>query len=349
MTMPSAEQQKFVIIKKARAQLKAMPESKASQTTIEGYEREFNRLVGTSESREHMDLWHAVCDTTKKRTFYRRLAALRYGLRAQLSASLRRQDQAQRNGNTVAWRDEVEYLSGLLELATLMEQAKGTCPILDAQPRQSKRRTLRGLPSDWRHQMSNGLSTSKYHLAYLAEALTGCRPDELQRGVQVHRSIGHVEFIIAGSKVKATQGQPTRSIRYSTSDQHPLVQEILKYIPQQADAEITVSVANKVSYTSALRRVGKRLWPRRQSEITPYCLRHAAASDWKAHLPTEQVSAALGHAVDATASLYGQRQMGGGGSGLSPIGVNAERAIKPTRNTKPGHIDSKHRGAGPRT
>ncbi|MGA4079917.1 hypothetical protein ACI2VA_08645 [Ralstonia nicotianae] len=327
------DEERFAIVKDARQRLREIPASKANAATLEGYEREVERLVGET-GRDHMDLWAAACDTSSKRTYYRRLAAIRHCLRTNLELRLRLQDQLQRSGDKATWQVEIEHLAGLVELAAVIGGAEGSCPIQQARPRKSKRQTLRGLPLDWREQMLERFRTSKYLLPYVVQALSGCRPDELQNGVTVRRDTHNIEFVVLGSKVKETQGQPIRSIRYSTAGTHPLVVEILKHLPTEGSS--VVDVANKDSYTSALRRVGRQIWPRRQSEITPYCLRHAAAADWKAHLSPEEVSSALGHAVDATASQYGQRQMSGGG-GLCPSQIAAERPIKPTRRPIPGH------------
>ena len=330
----------FAIVKDARNQLKSMPASKASEATISGYVREFDRLVGES-GREPEELWAAVRNTSSKRTYHRRVAALRHNLRLELEAAIRRQDQHQRANDTPAWLQEIEYVASLLELAQLVEASRGKCPLENPEPRRSKRQALRGLPTDWREQVGQAMKTSKYHVAYLAAAVTGCRPDELERGIQTCIANGEITFTILGSKVKELQGQPTRSIGYSIDEAHPLIQELVAYI-QRHGTEMIIRVPSKVNFTSAIRRVGRLLWPRRQAEITPYCLRHAAANDFKASLDREQVSAALGHAVDATASMYGQHQMSRSG-GLQPLSVQAERSIKATRGTHPSHSDRAQR------
>lgn len=327
----------FAIVKDARNQLKSMPASKASEATISGYAREFDRLVGES-GREPAELWAAVCNTSSKRTYHRRVAALRHNLRLELEAALRRQDQHQRANDSPAWQQEIEYVASLLELTQLVEASRGKCPLENPKPRSSKRQALRGLPSDWREQVGQAMKTSKYYVAYLAAAVTGCRPDELERGLQVSVANGEISFTIEGSKVKELQGQPTRSIVYSLDKSHALLDELVAYV-QAHGTEMTIRVPSKVNFTSAIRRVGRLLWPRRQAEITPYCLRHAAANDFKAAFEREQVSAALGHAVDATASMYGQHQMSRSG-GLQPLSVQAERSIKATRSTHPSHNDS---------
>lgn len=210
-----------------------------------------------------------------------------------------------------------------------MEQNAGKCSIVSPKARHSKRRDLRGLPETWRELMHTGLATSKYRIQYLVTALTGCRPAELEQpGIMVSISDRMLTFTIAGAKVKSdSQGQPFREISYSLDDPHPLVQSLL------IDEQFTpgnVRVQSKQNFTSAIRRVGKKVWPRRKAEITPYCLRHAAASDFKQVLSPDDVSKAMGHRVDATKSLYGQYQMSRSG-GLKPSAVSASHPIKSTK------------------
>jgi hypothetical protein len=95
--------------------------------------------------------------------------------------------------------------------------------------RRSKRVALGGLPPDWREQLCHRGSTGRYADALLLAALSGCRPSELERGIEVSRVVSPVtgqsliEIVIDGTKVKKMQGQPIRRIRYAEDDEHPLV------------------------------------------------------------------------------------------------------------------------------
>ena len=140
--------------------------------------------------------------------------------------------------------------------------------------------------------------------------------------------------------MKETQGQPTRQVTYENIDAntHPLVQALHREICSESiidedSREVLIRIdGEKSGFSSAIRRAGHRLWPRRRSEITPSCFRHAAASDFKEHLAADEVSAAIGHCADATKSRYGQRQMSSGSEGLRPSSVKAERPIRATSN-----------------
>lgn len=300
--------------KLARQLLAELPAPVISARTKSDYGRTFQRLLRKSGSAAPDHLLAAAKDTSSPRTYYKRIAAIKYGLRNLAEKAL---DQ-----------NKPEVLGYLKSLHKLLNQQAGACPIASPKARHSKRQDLNGLPPTWRELMYAGFLKSKYRVPYLIMAITGCRVEELQSpGVMVSKSNDMLTFTITGAKVKDSQGQPIREISYPINDPHPLIQSLL------ADKEFKIDligVPSKENYTSAIRRVGRKLWARRKSEITPYCLRHAAASDFKDHLSPDEVSKALGHAVAATRSRYGQRQMSRSG-GLKPSAVSASRPIKSTK------------------
>jgi integrase len=108
--------------------------------------------------------------------------------------------------------------------------------------------------------------------------------------------------------------------------------------------DLNISVQSKVNFTSALRRAGRKLWPRNKVEVTGYTLRHAAASDYKMFLSPDEVSQALGHCVDKTSSTYGQRQISRSSGGLQPSKIQAARSVKATKSVSHGR---KSRPAAP--
>lgn len=325
----------FGTIKTARDLIKVLPSASASPTTLQSYEREISRLIAKNHTRSPSDLWMAICDTQKVRTYYKRIAAARHFILSNLQLALRQQDRQQRAQDEGGWISTVRVIERLVELDQIIEKSAGKCPIADPIKRHSKRQDIRGLPDDWREQMHDAMKTSKYKVDFLVAAVTGCRPHELQYGVQVRLDSALITFTITGAKVKAQQGQPERTIEYSANSAHPLVKALVEEMRSQQAEIAIVKVESKENFTSSIRRYAKKLWPCRRAELTPYCLRHAAASDFKRHLSPEDVSRALGHAVDATASIYGQRQMSSSRGGLQPAAVRAARIIKATCSTKP--------------
>lgn len=322
-------------ILEARRLLSALPATNISPETEKAYRREVSRLISKTRSPDQLEspdrFWAAVCDTQSKRTYYRRVAAVRFGMRVMLEGALR--------------TEKIETLRFLIGLSKKVDEARGDCPIKAPKRRHSKRQDIRGLPSDWRESMAAEMKRTPHHRPFLVLAVVGCRAEELTKGVRVIATRNALTLHIQGAKVKETQGQPTRQITYEDIDAntHPLVQALHREIWSESiidedSLEVLIRIdGEKSGFSSAIRRAGHRLWPRRRNEITPSCFRHAAASDFKEYLAADEVSAAIGHCVDATKSRYGQRQMSSGNSGLQPSSVKAERVIRATsqKNWRP--------------
>lgn len=287
-------------------------------------------------------LWSAICATQSKSTYRRRVAATMYCCRIQLQEALRRQDSAQRAGDINAFRFQAGVIEGLVGIINIIERHKGQCPLNNTTRRKSKRSDLKYLPSNWRDQLHKQLEGSRYELSYLVEAVSGCRPSELEKGVKVilSKESGLLTIRIDnGIKVTDHKGQPWREISYQV-DQNPLVRTLFEICGNGAQGKgemaTMVNVEKTTNWRAALSSAGQKLWPRLKFRICPYHLRNAAASDWKrAGLCDDEISAALGHCVSKTSSSYGQFQIGQGSGGLSPIEVRAARPILQTRSPTP--------------
>lgn len=327
----------YASIRRARALKKNLMPSKASPKTKVDYELTFTRLLSACALKTPESYFAAMSNTSSKRTYYKRVAAVRHVIQEGIQSTLQEQDRHQVEGDPDAWLQSVRKLDFLVALHDTIEVHGGACPLANPLPRRSKRRTLRSLPVDFREQMYTAVRASKYRLAHLVSSLTGCRPEELECGISIKERDGQLILHVIGAKVvKGEQGQAWREIGYSTEDAHSLVQALLSELRQSKDAELLVAVESKVAWTSHLRRVGRKLWPRNRSETTGYTLRHMAASDWKAAgLSEEEVSMALGHAVTRTSSFYGQRQISRGAGMLQPTSVRAATAVKQTRSARP--------------
>ena len=330
----------FEIVKAARQRMKELPPRTLSKSTDDGYVREYNRMVG-DEGTNPEKLWSAICATQSKSTYRRRVAATMRCCRVQLQDALRSQDAARRAGDMSALRYQVAVIEEVIGVLNIVERHKGQCPLENTVRRKSKRSDLKYLPSNWRDQLHKQLEGSKYELAYLVGAVSGCRPGELEKGVKVicSKDDGLLTVRIDnGVKVTGQKGQPWREITYR-ANQSPLVRalfEACRNVAPGAERIETVSIEKTTNWRAALSSAGQKLWPRLKFRICPYHLRNAAASDWKrAGLSEEEISAALGHCVNKTASNYGQFQIGQGGGGLSPVEVRAARPILNTRAPVP--------------
>lgn len=324
----------FEIVKTVRQRMKDLPSRGLSKSTDDGYVREYNRMVG-EEGADPEKLWSAICSTQSKSTYRRRVAATIHCCRMQLREALRSQDAAQRAGDTSALIHQVAVIEEVIGIIDIIGRHKGQCPLENTARRKSKRSDLKYLPSNWRDLLHRQLEGSKYELAYLVEAVSGCRPGELEKGVKVICSEESRLLTIRidnGVKVTDQKGQPWREITYQV-DQNPLVKTLFEICSNIASV---VDIEKATNWRAALSSAGQKLWPRLKFRVCPYHLRNAAASDWKrTGLSEEEISAALGHCVNKTSSNYGQFQIGQGGGGLSPVEVRAARPILQTRSPNP--------------
>ncbi len=269
-------------------------------------------------------------------TYYKRKYALRY----ELSRRIQEKSQEIEAGPTgMAVPKLAEVLAGWLELGGTIDSLGPDCPIPKGQRkcRRSKRQDLAGLPPDWRERLLDGMSKSKNYIPALVSCISGCRPSELKKGVSLRIDGGMLRVEIAGAKVGPTKGQPLRILEYAASSQQPLVADMVLLV-ELAGGGLEISIDSAKAFSSAIAYHGHRAFPRSSRRITPYCFRHAFASDLKRNLPDQDdVSKALGHRVDRTRSSYGQAQIGRGAGGLVPSGVEATHGVKHVLTSPRGH------------
>ena len=274
--------------------------------------------------------------TQRPTTYYKRLAALRYCLYADLVEQLK-------SLHSALSARPVDRLQVMAIQAQLQQQraflrkfdmARQSGHPGERRKRASKRQALRGLPGDWREQLYQRAAKGKYADAILVAALTGCRPEELRQGVHIRRvnnprsGMGKIRFEIDGAKVKAHQGQPHRLIAYGAHDPHPLLEALR--IRLAGRRELLVCIDSPVIFSVEARRLAHSLWPKHKHTVTAYCLRHQWAADLKRHTAADSVSQGLGHASAKTRRHYGQANQASSRHALQPIVIEAERPVKPT-------------------
>lgn len=125
--------------------------------------------------------------TQRPTTFYKRVAALRYCLYADLVEQLK----SLRSALSTRPMDRLQVMAiqaQLQQQRTFLREfdiARQSGPTDERRKRASKRQALRGLPGDWRERLYQRAAKGKYADAILVAALTGCRPEELRRGVLI--------------------------------------------------------------------------------------------------------------------------------------------------------------------
>lgn len=325
--------QEYETIKSARAMLQASRAGAPSQQTVAGYEAKTRRIVDRAGQGAGIEEPIARAKQTRSAsTWFSRRAALMHSFRAAVDRLLVEQDTMQRAikaaqsigrpPDLVAWQKTVRKIGRMTEWHERLRNEPGP-EIEQRRPRHSKRKDLLGLLADWRERMVARLPN--YRLAVLVQAVTGCRPDELVNGVQLEIQSGYPVAIIKGSKITAKTGQPWRRLLWQVDSESPLVRHLVAEV--QAGASMA-KIENAKAYSGAVREAGTREWPRRKTTVTPYCFRHAAASDMKASgMDKMLIAQALGHCSDVTKQYYGSWHQARGSS-VAPRLVEAARRIQ---------------------
>lgn len=337
----------FEIIKAARKLLAETPMSKASTATYADYKQKVRCLVARVQRSDNLEssfslLIAEALKTSKKSTWQAMRAALIYAARVGLENFLKTQDALQRGNKAIillgksvdlsSWKSEVAKVEQWQQ--ALEEVLNAKLPLEGRVARHTKKQDMRGLPSNWREEIITRMP--KYKYAAMACAVTGCRPAELVNGVSLVIQDGMMIARIKGVKVDIAggRGQEWRELRWPLSHENSLVNELV-IATQLAGGSMIVSIANASNFSKAMSNAGTRIWPRRKTSITPYCMRHQAAADMKAsgELSSSDISAALGHVSDVTKSTYGHLRMGKRG-GVAPSSVLAARPVKTSEVSK---------------
>jgi integrase len=324
------------IIKDARSLINSRPESTASEKSAANYRREVTRLA-----RKGKDLWTTAQDTTSQNTWFLRRAAILHIATSEIKAYLSRQDMLQLELRDIPktdsrWAPWQKYIINIQGWMDIIQKVPEGSPLIDIKPRKSKRRLGPGLPVDWREKLAGRLPMWKTQ--YLVAAVTGCRPIELHKGVKLEIQSNELVATIKGAKLSIKSGQEWRELRWTLSDATPLVKQLITQV-QAANGTLIVNLGTdntnpSRAFSDAIKAAAKREWPNRKLSITAYSLRHVAASDLKAsYLSSDEISAALGHAVDATKSTYGHAAASARGASVTPQKVSAARTVKNVKNT----------------
>jgi integrase len=334
----------FAIVKEARELLKSVPQSNANAKTLADYAAKATRIRSLAKDRnDFAELVTIAQQTTKASTWYARRAPLMMMARGGLDHYLSEQDKIQRQLKAAgipathdAWK---KWHAAVKEVDVWRDKLRLVCdarlPIEGRSRRKVKRVDMKNLPDDWRQQIIKRMPT--YYPATLVAAVTGCRPAELVNGVKLSIENGELVAVIEGVKNTKTTGQPWRNLYWPINTDSDLVRSLCEIVESNGGA-LVVKIDSAKRFHGAVRSAGKREWPKRKSDVTPYCFRHQAAADLKADgkLSSGEISAALGHLSDVTKSTYGHANMGRAG-GVAPARVTAARAVKikePSENVR---------------
>ena len=183
--------------------------------------------------------------------------------------------------------------------ADLLEQFR-----LVAKRKTSKRTDLANLPDGWRRRLIEDAGGSRrYALAVEVLALTGCRPEELRKGVTLVRNGALVEIFISGAKVRSRCGQAWREVSVPLSALSRELQRALR----KDGSKVRAAIGSTGGLRDHLRRKSRSAWPL-GCVVTPYHFRHALAEDlrqdgWESH----EIAEVLGQRSAKTTRHYGRK------------------------------------------
>jgi len=192
-------------------------------------------------------------------------------------------------------------------------------------PRKGRKASKRvGLPQadDWRSQVWMAADLDEQAGVAIVWA-TGCRPIELENGVDLEDHGDTITVTIPGAKVseRTMGGQPWRTITVDGSSDAG--RALRSALGRRTKATIQVG-RTQLAWT--LERVGRQLGFKRR--LSAYSFRHAVGSDAKTTMDKAEVAAVLGHASDRSQQSYGVR---GHGRGRAILGATASRTVRQAR------------------
>lgn len=314
-------------VKEARAHIKGWRPDMIRQTTREQYQKTTDRLARTGQMPEQ------AAGTT--RAFYSYRASIVHTAKTELRESLTARDRASREKNQEARHDAEKRIGAAM--AVLDRYPPGSDKADNFQRKSlyqgshqsersnGKREALAGRAPDWRERVFQNVRERDKD-AVSVVALTGARPAELMKGVQVDRmKDGGLRFTVQGAKLDdATgRGQKSRTIEVTRADASKSA-EGRHLLAGPASREVRLD-STAGAFAHRIERASIRAGEDRQA--SPYDYRHDFASRAKSDgAGRDALAAALGHRSEASQAAYGRAGTGGGGGGFSRAS-----ASRPTR------------------
>lgn len=198
----------------------------------------------------------------------------------------------------------------------------------------SKSASIRGKPENWRERVAAKLD-GNLKLAYLIQAVTGCRNQEMVNGVNVvllHN--GMLEFSIVCAKVRNVLGQEIRSYKVpaGAGGVSAMLAKMLSVgLPLNTTDLLVGEDRDKVkdAYRKAVARLSQEVFvPRKGTQgLSAYSLRHQMKRDASKSLSREDLAKAMGHTSTRSACAYGNGGRVGSGA-VTPLDVKATRPVK---------------------
>jgi integrase len=337
--------EEYLLVKKIREQISQV-NLQVSEKTASEYRKVFQKL---QENGTHFS------QASSKNTFYKQRAASIFVLAESAKSLMNARDKVQKGT-----QEHAEIVQKLTEISTFFNDfpanstpennetgSKITWKDVKSDEKMTSFSKKTGLGKlvkieNWEQKLFEKCS-SKHQNALAISLVSGCRPAEIEAGIQVKKDEnGNLILTIKGAKLSEIRGQETREL--SISPDHFAARHLLAQLGN--GNEIVIS-SNSKAFSEATRQAGKRAFPRLKIGVSPYSIRHAVASQLKASgIAQDAIAMTLGHAATASQSAYGRAHHGtSGAASLAIVGVSASRAVRDT--VKPPPPERARRFAAP--
>ena len=264
----------------------------------------------------------------RKRSWYKIRAALRWFLSSKIINDMERIESLQASAD-----EQEKILSGAEAALRVMttgslSRAASFDPSIERRENKSKRKTLGSFPSTWPEQIFDSAPAS-LKSAIAVHYLSGCRPEELSKGILVLKSPREITFVVQGAKTYQKSdglqiGQGERRITVKLSDD--LEKKMSKSLPSEGGI-----IHKKEAVRVGLWRLSKTLFPRHARPISAYSFRHLFSSRLKKSGADEsEIATAMGHASTRTQSMYGTSRQSSG----RKIHVEATGEVDPRKRSR---------------
>lgn len=198
----------------------------------------------------------------------------------------------------------------------------------------NKKKGLSRLPHDWRHQYWEKVQGSTYANAVAVLYCTGCRPGELQIGVEVSLDEDqNLVFRITG--IKTHSGKYGQRLRVITESVKSRAAEHLRNLVKQSPERRICVTEDPKKLSDTMRWHSKTLWPKQKYVVSPYSLRHQKSADVKAALSETEVAMVMGHRSDATQSYYAGGRLAKSENTVVRVSASNEVQLKPKNTPYP--------------
>lgn len=292
-----------------------------SEKTAKTYERNARARLDLSS-----DGGGRLLEGVSGRSFHAIRAALLHEAARLYGEARKAADEANRAGDHAGQVEAAKRARRAVEAFEGVSTAKK--PPTEA-PKNTKRKTV-PRAEDWQARLYEAATPAQKPAVAVLWAV-GCRPAELEMGVDIRRGKNGLILVeVPGAKVSEVSGQPRRVI--GIKGDTPQGEALAALLDDQGRATIQRrAVRIRQDFQDLREKTGLQ-------NVSAYTFRHAFAADMKAKFGqsgpgAEKVAEAMGHRVTKSQKHYGNAKQSKDG-GKSVVAVKAVEPVKETRGPR---------------